>query len=339
MGIKSNFNKFIREHAEDSIIEQHISHFKYKKVAIDTTLYMFKYKAALSDQWLSGFVNMISVFRRNTVHPVFIFDGPSPIEKLEEQKQRREEKRKLEERVSSLENDIIEYHVKNIISDKLASFVGEDFSIEKAEEMVAKKRKQIINVEPADFDNLKKLLDIMKIPYYTAPSEAEKFCSKLCIDGKVAAAISDDTDVIAYASPVSLSKIDTYTGSCVSVSNENLISSLGLTKEQFLDLCIMCGTDYNNNISRVGSVTSYKYIQKYGSIEGIMDSMNLDVSILNHIRVRELFTLFEEYDIGEIPYCGKPDFDELNEFLNLHGININIFELQSYFKNDNFVFG
>jgi dTDP-4-amino-4,6-dideoxygalactose transaminase len=47
-----------------------------------------------------------------------------------------------------------------------------------------------------------------------------------------------------------------------------LIKNLELKQEEFLDLCIMCGTDYNKNIPKVGSATAYKKIielRNYGS--------------------------------------------------------------------------
>ena len=92
MGIKSNFNKFIKSHTT-SFNEIHISDFKYKKIAIDTMLFMFKYKSVLGDKWLTGFFNLISFLRRYDVHCVFVFDGVPPIEKKDEQDIRKEKKK------------------------------------------------------------------------------------------------------------------------------------------------------------------------------------------------------------------------------------------------------
>ena len=49
----------------------------------------------------------------------------------------------------------------------------------------------------------------------------------------------------------------------------------------------MCGTDYNKNIFRIGVEKSYKFISNYHNIENVP----LDVSILNHVKVRKLFTV------------------------------------------------
>jgi len=68
-----------------------------------------------------------------------------------------------------------------------------------------------------------------------------------------------------------------------------------LTSDEFLDFCIMCGTDYNDNIPGVGPVKAYALIKEYGSIEHIGRQTSLDISILNHIKSRELFRNYPKY--------------------------------------------
>jgi flap endonuclease-1 len=341
MGIKSNYNKFLKQTAGEDIFEPtHISRFAFNKVAIDTTLYLYKFKAVMGDGWLSGFLNLIKCMRDNQVHCVFIFDGESPVEKQEEQEERRAKKRKLEDDIKSLETDISDYYTTGEISVQLKNITknSEEFKPQEVEEHITKKQAQVIDVSPEDFENLRSVMTIMGTPFYTAPTEAEKFCSKLCIDGLVDAVLSDDTDVIAYACKFSLSKLDTTTGMCMCISHVDLIKALELTEEQFMDHCIMCGTDYNKNIPRVGSATAYKLIQKHKSIEGIRDETTTDISILNHEVVRRLFREFDAYDITKIPYCSTPDFDELQRFVNSHNLHVNVSYLRSVFGNKDIVF-
>ena len=44
MGIK-NLNKFLKKHCPDVFVESDLSNYAYKKIAIDISLYIFKYKA------------------------------------------------------------------------------------------------------------------------------------------------------------------------------------------------------------------------------------------------------------------------------------------------------
>ena len=155
----------------------------------------------------------------------------------------------------------------------------------------------------------------MSIPHFTAPWEAEKMCAKLCIDGTVDAVLSEDTDVIAYGAPVFITKIDTRADTAVIIENNNVQTALELSHPQLLDLCIMCGTDYNSNIFRVGAHTAYKKLVEFDNIEGVSENTKFDVSILKHEIVRGLFTNFEDYGISEIPYCGTPNYKKLLQFV------------------------
>ena len=92
----------------------------------------------------------------------------------------------------------------------------------------------------------------------------------------------------------------------------------------------MCGCDYNKNIFRVGPEKAYKYIQKYSSIEGIAANTKLDVSILNHVRGRELFRDYEKVAY-KIKYCGTPDFQKLEEFIFKNNIRCSVEGLKKSF--------
>ena len=96
MGIKSSFNKFLRDICPEIFEEIHISEYAYKKVAIDISLYLHKFKAVCGDRWLSAFINLIACLRRNEVHWVFIFDGKAPQEKEMERAKRHENREKME---------------------------------------------------------------------------------------------------------------------------------------------------------------------------------------------------------------------------------------------------
>ena len=335
MGIKSNYTKCIRKIAGDDIFKPtHISEFAFKKIAIDLSLYVYKFKAAMGERWLSGILNMIKCFRINIVHPVFIFDGKPPIEKQEEQDSRKEGRAKLEQNIINLENDIVNYHNSGIISDRLNKLSdGVEFDINKIEETMLKKHNQVVRVCKDDFNMLKELFDIMKIPYYTSPTEAEKLCSKLCIDGLVAAVLSDDTDVIAYKSPITICKLNTASGGCFSLNHKILLERLKLTDEQFLDHCIMCGTDYNKNIPGVGSLIAYKHILAHGSIEGIQNNTSIDISNLDHHVIRKLFTEFEDNHITNIPFSGIPDVERLAKFFFDNTVTMNFSYYISAFEN------
>ena len=347
MGIKSNFRKFIQEKCPEAFETIHISDFAYKRIAVDISLYMHKFKAVAGDNWLSCFLNLIGALRDNEVHTVFIYDGKSPIEKIGEQQKRRQTQAKIEKNIEELEIKLQEYYDTQIIpkifqdmyKQSKGRFLGKknNFNINYIEEQIQKKKNQLISVSIDDFNLTKNLFKILNVPYFEAPGEAEKMCSKLFLDGKVDAVLSEDSDVIAYGANL-LSKLNTYQGTVVHIDYEKILEKLSLSRNEFLDFCIMCGTDYNSNIPKIGSATSYKKILKYKSIEKLKENTNLDITILNHEIVRKLFTKFEDYNIDKIPYCGKPNFQTLKQFSRINNLVLNIPKLEKQFVHVEIVF-
>jgi flap endonuclease-1 len=130
-----------------------------------------------------------------------------------------------------------------------------------------------------------------------------------------------------------LTKIDTNLDTCVRLVYSDILENLDMTECEFLDLCIMCGCDYNKNIPKIGVETSFKYIKQYKSIDEFSTQTNTDVKILNHIRTRELFLDYEKINLNSVPFCGTPDFEKLEEFISKYKLSINIETLKKNFTH------
>lgn len=344
MGIKS-LSKFLKDTFPNVFENIHISEYRYKKIAIDITLYLCHFKVNLGEEkWLMGFLNLVKTLREYEIHCVFIFDTGFPPEKQEERKQRMLQRAKTEEKVFKLEQALEKYDESGEIDQLLIDFQtkrkiapvrilnkggnGSNININMIKHLVKKMRRQLFNISKNDYVVLKQLFDIIDVPYYNSPLEAETMCSDLCIQGKVDAVLTEDTDVLAYGSPVFLTNYKD--GYCTRIKTSELFNEMGLTADEFLDFCIMCGTDYNKNIYKVGPSKSYKYILEHKSIDNLKSNSKLDVSILNHNRVRQLFREYEKYQ-GKITYCGIPDFEKLDMFLVKKNIKMDIETLKNSF--------
>jgi 5'-3' exonuclease len=295
----------------------HISDFAFKYIAIDTMLYMYKYKTVMGKDWIVGFVNMIRVLKKNNVHLLFILDGKAPVQKIEEQNNRLDSREQNKDKIKIMEHAVKEYLNTGIIKDEIAIFKLDDQStkvdVEAIRSEIEKKKKQVMYVTSEDINMLLMLLDSMNIKYIKALSEAEKLCSKLCKDNVVDAVLSDDTDVVAYGTPISLKKLDNKTGVCYKMEINTLLDNISLKYTEFLDFCIMCGTDYNKNIPGIGSMTSYKLIKEHKNIENInikgKDILNVDT-------VRKLFIDFSDCNSNiTLQYPNKPKYEDVYNFL------------------------
>lgn len=347
MGIKNLFS-FIKKNHPNILEQVHISEYAYKKVAIDISLYLHKYKASAGDRWLSSFVNLITCLRKHNLHCIFIFDGQSPPEKAEEQKKRRDVREKTHNEITALEEDLQCYHDTGKVSQALkdvhekqskkpsqmtrllGSNNKEKLDIRIVSDYITMKRGQLYTITNEDFDKARKLFKIMNVPYTTAIGEADPMCADLCRQGLVDAVLSDDSDIMVYGAPIFLTKLDTRTGTCTRINHPTLLESFGFTYSEFMDFCIMCGCDYNTNIDRVGPAGAFKHLTTYRSIENISEFTALDVSILKHETCRRLFIEYPKKRV-KVRHCGEPNFNALEEFAYKYNIRVNVSSLRDSF--------
>ena len=162
-------------------------------------------------------------------------------------------------------------------------------------------------------------------------------CANLALNGKVDGVLSDDTDVLAYGTKLFLTGINTTKNSCIEIQIDNILDQINFTYEQFRDLCIMCGTDYNSNIPKIGPESSYKLLTEHKSLENIEKNTKYNTNILNYKRGRELFSNDKSVDVY-IPYCKEPDFNKLQAFLFVNNCRISLNKIKEEFQTQEIAF-
>ncbi len=138
------------------------------------------------------------------------------------------------------------------------------------------------------------LIELLGFPSIQADHEAEKLCANLAREGLVAGVWSTDTDNYPLGTPMMITGfegLDADRQPQVSVVYLPIIlAGLGLTHEQFVDLCIMLGTDFNKNMPNKGEKRCWDLLQKYKSIDAMATAEpKLPVHVLKHMRGREIF--------------------------------------------------
>jgi 5'-3' exonuclease len=228
-------------------------------------------------------------------------------------------------------------------------------------EYLEKLQSQQISITSDDMALLKDMFRVLQVPSILAHGEGEALASALCVNGLVDLVASEDTDVLAYGAPLVISKINTSAETCIELRHADLLEKMELSHEQFRDLCIMCGTDYNRNMPGVGPDTSFKLIYSHGSIEEIAKLPKYDVSILKYDRVRELFgvencvfvlaslpqgesvKIVKEHEQGvkkymAVPYCGKPSESAVQQWCWRNNVRIHVGNLVSSFSRKELMF-
>lgn len=361
MGIK-NLHRILEKYAPDCYTPKHLSEFQYKKIAIDISLYLYKYKAIAGPRWLDSFVALINSLRKWNVHCIFIYDGQAPAEKLEEQKRRRDTRAKMGDKIAMMEAEIEQYERDGTIGDSLKEIcyvqpvslfrkdVPPRFDIQIAKDRVQKMTSQMISITAADLQLSKDLFDVLQIPYTQAPGEAENYAAHLCKYGFADAVLSEDTDVLAYGCPIFLTKIDTHEDTVVEINYAKILEQTGMTPSTFTDLCIMCECDYNSNIPLVGYEKSYALLKEYSTIENVIENLRTvkkadkktpkyddeSFAVLKYERCREIFTTKPVNFY--VKYCGIPDLEKLREWMFCNNIHFSFERLKKSVQPRELVF-
>lgn len=298
MGIRNLLTFLNSKHL---IKEIPISNFSNKRIAIDCSNLFYRLKSVtLSDDYLSfinfdtleinkevlmnKFTEKLQIFINSLlalkIIPVFVFEGEPPSEKDNVKKIRTERKLSIKKQIADLmlKKEKTLEDIENYINYLKQSFDIDEES-NKALEIIKK----------------------LKLPYYLCKGEAEKLCSMLCIEEKVSAVFSADSDNLAYGCTTLILGKGKGKNKVKVINLYEVLQILNMEFKTFVDFCIMSGCDYNQNISGIGIIGSYNLLSQHHSIDNLPIKFNVD--ILNHINCRSMFlyqrsdTLYKEkYD-------------------------------------------
>ncbi|PWN41153.1 flap endonuclease 1 [Ceraceosorus guamensis] len=261
MGIKG-LTSLISDEAPSAIKERDFKSYFGRKVAIDASMSLYQFLIAvrqsdgqqlMSDtgettSHLMGFFYRTLRMIDGGIKPMYVFDGKPP----------------------DLKSKVLEarFGKRNEAADQAEE--EKDIATEERADQLARRQ-----VRPTRQHNeeVRELLKLMGIPCITSPSEAEAQCAELVKAGKVFAAGSEDMDTLTFGTPILLKHL-TYSEAkkmpIHEVHLEEAREGLGLTMDQFIDLCILCGCDYMEQMKGIGPKTALKLIKEHENLEGVM---------------------------------------------------------------------
>ncbi|XP_042455359.1 flap endonuclease 1-A-like [Zingiber officinale] len=118
-------------------------------------------------------------------------------------------------------------------------------------EGIEKYSKRTVKVTKQHNEDCKRLLRLMGVPTIEAPCEAEAQCATLFKSDKVFAVASENMDTLTFGVPRVLHHLMDPSSKKISVMEfdvSKVLEELRLTMDQFIDLCILSGCDYCDNI-------------------------------------------------------------------------------------------
>ena len=244
MGIRY-LNKYIRRKCSHNIVEINLYKLRGKKVAIDASIYMYRFKS--EECLIDGMYQMAMLLRRSGVVPVFVFDGKPPQEKIPLLKQRHYDKKRAEVEMLSMQRKMKE----------------EDANVRYSDYIECKRKS--IRLRKSEIEEVKQLLTLCGITWYQAKGEADELCARLILKKRVWACMSEDMDMFVYGCPRVLRCFHLMRGTCLLYDTNTILKSLGLTMSEFREICVVSGSDYTADLC--DRFTLYDAIESFESFK------------------------------------------------------------------------
>ena len=232
MGIKF-LNKILRDTCDKSIWQINISELSGKKIAVDISIYLYKYET--NDTLLENIYLMLATFRECNIIPIFVFDGKAPAEKKNLLQKRREDKAAAKNEYNKLKY-ILENNADKDEEEKLDIAASMD-----------QLKKQFVHISREKIEKVKELIRAYGATYYDAPGEADELCALLVIKKKVWACLSEDMDLFVYGCNRVLRYFSLFNQTVVLYYTKGILEQLCMTQKEFREICVLSGTDYNIN--------------------------------------------------------------------------------------------
>ena len=243
-----------------------------KTVAIDAynTLYQFlsiirqpdgtplKDNTGKVTSHLSGLLYRTSNLVELGIKPIFVFDGKPPALKAAEIQRRKQVK---------LEAKLL--YEKAVIKG----------------DMVKARRFAQATTSMKEYmkDDAQRLLDLMGLPWFQAPSEGEAQAAHMTRRGDADYCASQDYDSLLFGAPMLLRNVTISGRRKLPRKNvyidvvpevfmlDKVLKECGITHEQLIDVGILIGTDFNpDGIKGLGPKTALKLIKEHGTLENAL---------------------------------------------------------------------
>lgn len=322
MGIR-NLNRYLRDNCPDSIRCINMANISGKRIAVDISIYLYKYEA--ENALIENMYLMLSIFRHYNIIPIFIFDGKPPSEKKALLVKRKEEREIAQEEYDKLKNQL----------------ETEEYELEKEHIILSMEqlKKRCVKISTEKIENVKSLIRAYGATYYDAPGEADELCALLVIKKKVWACLSEDMDLFVYGCTRVLRYFSLMGHTAVLYYMKGLLLELNISQPEFKEICILSGTDYNTNADgtndNVNLQETFKYFRKFKNsnntnmtfYDWVLENTSYisDIGLLN--RVIQMFSL----DINR---------EKLEIFNNIKILNgqINQYDIEKIMGEYDFIF-
>ena len=238
------------------------------RVGIDTL--PFLYNAKKQDQCIvTAIAKMVDFFRSKEIEPIFFFDGKPPIEKKEVVKERTEERLTIVKDIEVLKQDLEKGPDKELV----------EYEIQRLQ-------RSSPTISYAERDLIKRFLYTIGVQFINAVGEADPLLAYLSKMNMISAVISTDMDMLPRG--VENLIMPNEEGDWVTYTLSTILTNIRLTLPQFIDLCVLMGTDYTKGVRYVSPRTAYNAVRVASLREAWIGFRQKETDLISLYRAKEL---------------------------------------------------
>ena len=321
MGIRY-LNKYIVEHCKDSIQTIHLCDLYGKTIVVDVSIYLYKY--LMSNSLVENMYLMLSLFEYYQITPIFIFDGKPPQEKKNIIDQRYKDKIKAENECKEL------YELLEKTSDEATKMA--------LQESVDALKKKCIFLKKHDIQKVKDLIKSFGYSYCVANGEADELCALFVRSKKAWACLSEDMDMFVYGVSRVLRYFNILQSEVILYDTQKILKSIGITAQNFIELCIMTGSDYTKE-NTTDIYTLFTLYKKYS-----LSLLSKNLSFRKWLKCNELkhsIKVMDDDTFGEVRNLFVRENEEnnkLKETTLIKRCSPNYENIQKILEDDGFVY-
>jgi flap endonuclease-1 len=318
MGIRL-LNKYIKTNCKNGVSVIKMENLRGKYIAIDTSIYLYRFLQ--EEVLLENFYLLLSLLKFYNITGIFVFDGKPPEEKYKLIEKRnnvkeeaREKYRKLEVKINEINDNEYEKEEKNVLQNEMVEL-----------------KKKFVKLERYHIDSIKKLITAFGESYIEAEGEADQLCAKLVIKKIAYACLSEDMDLFLYGCPRVLRYLSLLNESMVLYNLSEILKELEISLSDFRQICVLSGTDYNNDDN---GLDLYKSVEFYKSYKNDEKNNNIDFYTWLDNNMKGLINIIELYLINNMFLL-----DNVN--LKRYKINRTLIDkdnIKEIMKQDGFIF-
>lgn len=160
-----------------------------------------------------------------------------------------------------------------------------------------------------------KCLDVMGLEYYLSQSESDKVLAYLAFNSSNSYCVTSDTDVLPHGSPNMLIRADKH-DKFEYLAKEDILKCLDVSHEQFIRLCVLSGTDYNESIKGLGWKTTLSLVKKYSNLRDVCLHYSADTGLDYLENIEKIETVFSDnssIEFEKVEGRSTVDFEMFNK--------------------------